>query len=85
MTDIMTQIIDEVGTSAQEIIEIILDQFVKHEKVKTQFMLLKVAHDNTTDTNSSILFNGSRSLLYLCPYSSKTSMPVLFWYSSFCQ
>lgn len=34
MTDILTQIIDEVGTSAQEIIEIILDQFVKHEKVK---------------------------------------------------
>ncbi|CEG69090.1 hypothetical protein RMATCC62417_05229 [Rhizopus microsporus] len=35
MTDIMTQIIDEVGTSAQEIIEIILDQFVKHEKTPT--------------------------------------------------
>lgn len=34
MTDILTQIIDEVGISGQEVIELIFEQFVKHEKVQ---------------------------------------------------
>lgn len=33
MTDILIQIVDEVGVSGQEVVELIFEQFIKHEKV----------------------------------------------------
>ncbi|KAG1456183.1 hypothetical protein G6F55_006644 [Rhizopus delemar] len=35
MTDILIQIVDEVGVSGQEVVELIFEQFVKHEKTPT--------------------------------------------------
>lgn len=40
MTDILTQIIDEVGISGQEVIELIFEQFVKHEKVQIALFVI---------------------------------------------